>query len=125
MKPKNNAKARTINTSRQRVKVARLTTFTQRQKTCERIAEENGISSRSVCRAEAFSKAVDIADSVEPGMRSELLAGEIKATEKDIRELVDCRSRKNAPRSLSAYANRRRKTSRVRNHRNQILRKPS
>ena len=62
--------------------------FHSAQKTCERIAEENGISSRSVCRAEAFSKAVDIADAVEPGIRSELLAGEIKATEKDIRELV-------------------------------------
>ena len=59
------------------------------QKTCERIAKENGISSRSVFRAEAFSKAVDLADEVEPGIRSDLLAGEIKATEKDIRELID------------------------------------
>lgn len=32
MKPKNNAKARTINTSRQKVKVARLTTFTRRRR---------------------------------------------------------------------------------------------
>lgn len=56
--------------------------------TAERIANENGIGRRSVFRAEAFSKAVDIADEVEPGIRAELLAGEIKATEKDIRELV-------------------------------------
>lgn len=58
------------------------------QKTCERIAKENGISSRSVCRAEAFSKAVDIADEVEPGIRSELLNGSIRATEKDIQALA-------------------------------------
>lgn len=56
--------------------------------TADRIAKENGIGRRSVFRAEAFSKAVDIADEVEPGIRADLLAGEIKATEKDIRELV-------------------------------------
>ena len=39
-------------------------------------------------RAEAFSKAVDIADTVEPGIRNDLLAGKVKATESDIRELV-------------------------------------
>ena len=54
----------------------------------ERIAKENGIGRRSVFRAESFAKAVDIADEVQPGIRSDLLAGEIKATEKDIRELV-------------------------------------
>ena len=50
------------------------------QKTCERIAGENGISSRSVCRAEAFSKAVDIAEEVEPGIRTDILSGNVKAT---------------------------------------------
>ena len=58
------------------------------RKTCERIAEENGISSRSVCRAEVFSKAVDIADAVEPGIRDEILAGKIKPTEKDVHALA-------------------------------------
>lgn len=58
------------------------------EKTCDRIANENRISKNSVLRAEAFSKAVDIADVVEPGIRSTLLAGAIKATEKDIRELI-------------------------------------
>jgi len=62
--------------------------FHSEEKTCERIAKENGISKNSVFRAEAFSKAVDMADEVEPGIREDLLAGEIKATEKDIRELV-------------------------------------
>lgn len=51
-------------------------------KTCERIAEENGISKNTVLRAEAFSKAVDIADEIEPGIRSEFLNGSIRATEK-------------------------------------------
>lgn len=59
-----------------------------KEKTCERIAKENGISSRSVCRAEAFSKAVDIADEIEPGIRDEILAGKIKPTEKDVHALA-------------------------------------
>lgn len=65
-----------------------LGTLPEQADTADRIAKENGIGRRTVFRAEAFSKAVDIADEVEPGIRSELLAGEIKATEKDIRELV-------------------------------------
>lgn len=65
-----------------------LGTLPEQVDTAKRIAQENGIGRRSVFRAEAFSKAVDIADEVEPGIRENLLAGEIKATEKDIRELV-------------------------------------
>ena len=57
--------------------------------TAERIAKENGIGRRSVFRAEAFSKAVDIADEVDPGIRFDLLAGKIKTNDKEIRELVD------------------------------------
>lgn len=57
-------------------------------KTCDRIAAENGISKNSVLRAEAFSKAVDIAEEVEPGIRSEFLNGSIKATEKEIHALA-------------------------------------
>ena len=59
-----------------------------KEKTCERIAGENGISKNSVLRAEAFSKAVDIADEVEPGIRVEILAGKIKPTEKDVHALA-------------------------------------
>lgn len=58
------------------------------QKTCERIAGENGISSRSVCRAESFSKAVDIAEEVEPGIRSDILSGSIKATANDVHAII-------------------------------------
>lgn len=57
-------------------------------KTCERIASENGISKNSVLRAEAFSKAVDIADEIEPGIRSDILAGKLKPTQKEIRALT-------------------------------------
>ena len=56
--------------------------------TADRIAKENGIGRRSVFRAETFAKAVDIADVVEPGIRSNLLAGEIRAKENDIRDLI-------------------------------------
>lgn len=57
-------------------------------KTCERIADENGISKNTVLRAEAYSKAVDIADEIEPGIRDEILAGKIKPTEKDVHALA-------------------------------------
>lgn len=59
-----------------------------KEKTCERIAGENGISKNSVLRAEAFSKAVDIADEIEPGIRDEILAGKLKPTEKDVHALA-------------------------------------
>ena len=57
-------------------------------KTCERIAGENGISKNSVLRAEAFSKAVDLADEIEPGIRSDILSRKIKATAKDVEDII-------------------------------------
>lgn len=62
--------------------------FHSSEKTCERIARENGVGRTSVIRAEAFSKAVDIADEIEPGIRDEILAGKIKPTEKDVHALA-------------------------------------
>lgn len=62
--------------------------FHSGEKTCERIADENGISKNSVLRAEAFSKAVDIADTIEPGIREEILGGKIRPTEKDVHALA-------------------------------------
>lgn len=56
--------------------------------TAKRIAHENGIGRRSVFRAESFSKAVDIADEIEPGIRSEILSGSIKATAKDVEDII-------------------------------------
>lgn len=58
------------------------------QKTCDRIANEYGISRNSVLRAETFSKAVDIADEIDPGIRSEIFAGKIKPTQDDVEALT-------------------------------------
>ena len=57
-------------------------------KTCERIAQENGISSKTVIRSAAYAKAVDYADEVAPGFRNELFAGKIKATAADVQEII-------------------------------------
>lgn len=47
-----------------------------------RIAEENGVSRRSVFRAERFAKGVDAAEEAAPGFREEFLNGQIKASDK-------------------------------------------
>lgn len=60
----------------------------KRAKTCDRIAAENNVSEKYVRRAEAFSKAVDIAEEIEPGIRTEFLNGSIRATEKEIHALA-------------------------------------
>lgn len=65
-----------------------LGTFQNSVDTAERIAKENGIGRRSVFRAEEFAKAVDIAYEIEPGIRSEILAGKIKTTEKEVQALT-------------------------------------
>ena len=58
------------------------------KKTAERIAEENGINEKTVRRAAQYSRAVDLADEVEPGIRKEILSGAIKATDKEITALA-------------------------------------
>lgn len=58
------------------------------KRTCERIANENGIGMRSVFRAEEFAKAVDLADEIEPGIRSDILSRNIKATAKDVEAII-------------------------------------
>lgn len=58
------------------------------EKTCDRIANEYGISRNSVLRAEKFSKAVDIADEIDPGIRSGIFAGKIKPTQDDVEALT-------------------------------------
>lgn len=63
-------------------------TFQNSEDTAERIAKENGIGRRSVYRAEEFAKAVDIADDTEPGIRSEILAGRIKPTQREVQALT-------------------------------------
>lgn len=63
-------------------------TFQNQADTAERIAKENAMGRRSVYRAETYAKAVDMADELDPGIRSELLSGKLKATENDIKEFV-------------------------------------
>ena len=55
-----------------------------KEKTCERIANENGVSSASVIRAEHFAMGVDAAEEAVPGIKQEILTGSIKPTEKAV-----------------------------------------
>ena len=43
---------------------------------------------QAVLRAEIFAKAVDIADEIDPGIRSEILTGKIKPTQNDVEILA-------------------------------------
>ena len=58
--------------------------LTSKEKTCERIANENGVSSASVIRAEHFAMGVDAAEEAAPGIKQEILTGSIKPTEKAV-----------------------------------------
>ena len=53
-----------------------------------RIAQENGVNEKYVRRAEHFAKAVDIADEIEPGILSDILSGNVKATAKDVEDII-------------------------------------
>ena len=54
------------------------------QKTCVRIAQENGIGKNTVIRAEAYAAGIDAADEVLPGIRQEIFSGDIHPPDKDI-----------------------------------------
>ena len=54
------------------------------ERTAERIARENNLSGSYVRRAEHFAKGVDAAEKVAPGIKQEILTGNIKPTEKAI-----------------------------------------
>ena len=58
------------------------------QRTSERIAQENGVNEKYVRRAAHFTKGVDIADEVAPGIRQEILTGAIKPTDAAIASVV-------------------------------------
>ena len=49
------------------------------EKTCERIARENHVSASSVRRAALFAQGVDLADKLCPGIRHQVLRGDLKA----------------------------------------------
>lgn len=52
----------------------------QNQRTCDRIAQENGVSKNTVLRSENFAKGVDIAEEAVPGTREKILSGKVKPT---------------------------------------------
>ena len=58
------------------------------KRTCERIAERNGVSSKFVQRAEQYAKGVDAAEAAVPGAMEEILTGHIKATDAEITALA-------------------------------------
>lgn len=58
------------------------------EKTCDRIARENNVSRNTVLRAENYSKIVDKADEVSPGIRQSILSGDIKPSGKEIEALA-------------------------------------
>ena len=56
----------------------------EREKTSQRIANENNVSASFVRRSECFAKGVDAAEEVAPGIKQEILTGSIKPTEKAV-----------------------------------------
>jgi len=56
--------------------------------TSERIAQETGTSASYVRRAEHFAKGLDLAEEALPGIRQDILSGQVKVTEQEITELA-------------------------------------
>ena len=54
-------------------------------KTCDRIAEENGVSKDTVIRASRFTKGVELTEPLIPGMREKILNKQVKVSKSDIR----------------------------------------
>ena len=58
------------------------------KKTCDRIAEENGVSRASVLRASHYTRGIDIADDLSPGIKQKVFSGEVKFTNEEMSKLV-------------------------------------
>ena len=58
------------------------------KKTCDRIAEENGVSRASVLRASHYTRGNDIADNLSPGIKQKVFSGEVKFTNEEMSKLV-------------------------------------
>ena len=56
----------------------------EKEKTSQRIANENNVSASFVRRSECFAKGVDAAEEAVPGTKQEILTGSIKPTEKAV-----------------------------------------
>ena len=57
-------------------------------KTCDRIAEENGVSRASVLRASHYTRGIDITDNRSPGIKQKVFSGEVKFTNEEMSKLV-------------------------------------
>lgn len=57
-------------------------------RTCEKIAQANGVSPKFVQRAEKYAQGVDAAEAAVPGAMEEILTGHIKATDAEITALA-------------------------------------
>lgn len=60
----------------------------EKLKTSERIAKEIGKSEKHVRRAEQYAQALDLADSICPGVKKDILSGFINTTNKDVIALL-------------------------------------
>ena len=58
------------------------------KKTCERIAEENGVSKDTVFRASKYMKGVEIAEGLMPGLKQSILSGQTKMSKADMHRLA-------------------------------------
>ena len=58
------------------------------KKTCDRIAEENGVSRASVLRASHYTRGIDIADNLSPSIKQKVFSGEVKFTNEEMSKLV-------------------------------------
>ena len=54
-------------------------------KTCDRIAEENGVSKDTVIRSSKYMKGVEIAEELMPGLKQSILSGQTKVSKADMR----------------------------------------
>ncbi len=54
------------------------------EKTCDRIARENGIARNTVIRDEHFAAGIDAAEQIIPGIKDQILLGDIKPTDNAI-----------------------------------------
>ncbi len=68
-------------------------TTTPGRKTCDRIAEENGVSRASVLRASHYTRGIDIADNLSPGIKQKVFSGEVKFTNEEMSKLVQGKCR--------------------------------
>ena len=58
------------------------------KKTCDRIAEESSVSRASVLRASHYTRGIDIADNLSPGIKQKVFSGEVKFTNEEMSKLV-------------------------------------